>query len=202
MQIVEPSVELLHCTNNPEKEIELAGRICYKSEDLITVESNERFINMIMKSGHHSVIEHIHASFKIICSRACAQQITRHRLFSYSMESQRYCNYSKDKFDKSITFVNSFEEPTEFQMNMWKNACVQSEDYYFKLLNEGMNPEDARSVLNNSCKTELIMSGNIRSWLHFIDMRLTPKAQYEIRYLSTRIKKILKNYACNVFQTK
>jgi thymidylate synthase (FAD) len=200
MQIVKPSVEIIHSTKNFEKEIEKAGRVCYKSEDLMTPESNERFVNMIKNSGHLSVIEHVYASFKIVCSRSCAQQITRHRLFSYSMESQRYCNYSKDKFERTVVFVDSFENITSSQRRFWEKSCIQSERDYFLLIDVGMKPEDARSVLNNSCKTEIVMSGNARNWKHFIDMRLTNKAQYEIRFIADRIMLELNNISPNIFK--
>ena len=100
MKIVNPSVELLWMTPEPEKMLEVAGRTCYKSEDKITPESSSKFIKGLIKSGHHAMIEHASASFRIITDRGITHEIVRHRLASYAQESTRYCNYSKDKFGK------------------------------------------------------------------------------------------------------
>ena len=98
MKIVESSVELLAITENSAQLIELAGRTCYKSEDKITNDSADKFVGMINKRGHVSVIEHASATFRIVTDRGITHEIVRHRLASYSQESTRYCNYGKEKF--------------------------------------------------------------------------------------------------------
>lgn len=121
---------------------------------------------------------------KFICSRAIAQEFTRHRRFSFAMESQRYCNYSKDKFNKEITFIqpswveNLIEDnyrPPENSKEMaiyeWQSLLKYSEDYYNSLIKRGWKPEQAREVLPNSCKTELVMTGFKSDWLHLFRQR-------------------------------
>ena len=97
MKIVKPSVELLWATYEPELEIELAGRTCYKSEGSIKEGSAKKLINKLITSGHHAMIEHACASFRIITDRGITHEIVRHRIASYAQESTRYCNYADDK---------------------------------------------------------------------------------------------------------
>ena len=107
MKLINPSYKILTQINSEEilKHIELAGRVCYKSENLIKEGSNKAFIKRIIESQHESVLEHFSISVRFICSRAISHQLVRHRLSSFSQESQRYCNYSKEKFDNGITFI-------------------------------------------------------------------------------------------------
>ena len=122
-----------------------------------------------------------------------SHQLVRHRIgFSYSQESQRYCNYSKDKFENEITFINPFtdkSEPERFQKryDTWLETCQKAEDTYFELLEDGLKPEVARSVLPNSTKTELIMTGNIRAWRHLLKLRTDKSAQRETRELMCEV---------------
>ena len=96
MKIIRPSFEILFDPDGEKmlKNIELCGRVCYKSEDRITAESAAQFISMILKSGHESVLEHEKISVRVICDRGITHEIVRHRMASYSQESTRYCNYS------------------------------------------------------------------------------------------------------------
>ena len=107
MRVIEPQVEILDEINGEEmlRKIERAGRVCYKSEERITPDSAKAFIRNILKSGHESVIEHEKISVRIICDRGVTHEIVRHRMASYSQESTRYCNYSKDKFGNELTFI-------------------------------------------------------------------------------------------------
>ena len=166
MKIVKPSVELLWCTQNPEQAIESAGRTCYKSEDNITPESAGQFVDMLRRSGHHAMIEHAVASFRIITDRGITHEIVRHRIASYAQESTRYCNYSKDKFGNECSFI----EPPNLnfiQMQIWKTTCEEAECAYFELLNHGCAPQIARAVLPNCLKTEIIMTANLREFRQF-----------------------------------
>lgn len=118
---------------------------------------------------------------KFVCSRAVAQEFTRHRVFSFAMESQRYCNYSKDKFDNEITFItpnrvnthcpNKHQKGPSIADLEWSTAMQNAEASYFLLLKEGWKPEEAREVLPNSTKTELIITGFTEDWEHFFDLR-------------------------------
>jgi thymidylate synthase (FAD) len=200
MRIIEPSVELLDITDNAEKKIEIAGRTCYKSENKITEESSAEFIRMLLKRGHESVLEHCTASFRLVTNRYTTHQIVRHRLFSYSQESQRYCNYSKDKFENSIQFVRPLDIDRDTEVYyQWESAMKEAEEKYFQMIEMGCAPQVARSVLPSSTKTEIVMTGNFRSWNHFLDLRLSQKAQSDVRYLASMIFTELYNHAPNCF---
>lgn len=198
MKIVAPSVNLLWITKNPEQMIELAGRTCYKSEDKITEESAGKFVKMLTKSGHHAMIEHAVASFRIITDRGVTHEIVRHRLASYAQESTRYCNYSKDKFGNECTFI----QPPDLDYSQtiyWKVACKRAEERYLQILEEGCTPQIARSVLPNCLKTEIVMMANLREWRHFIKLRGSQAAHPQIRPVAYGVWLILNEHAPNVF---
>jgi thymidylate synthase (FAD) len=185
MKIVQPSVEFIAATPNIGQVIELGARNCYKSEDKIGEGTDERLFNQIVKQTHHeSVAEHGFITVRIITDRAMLAQITRHRTFGFSVESQRYCNYSKKKFGNDVQFIKPFDlVDGSLEYVLWK-ACVKTcEDYYFKLISLQVKPETARSVLPNSAKTEIVMSGNIRAWRHFFELRQAGHAQSDVQHL-------------------
>jgi thymidylate synthase (FAD) len=198
MKIVKPSVELLWITPEAEKQIEAAGRTCYKSEDKITEDSAEKFCRKMIVSGHYPMIEHAVASFRIITDRGITHEIVRHRLASYAQESTRYCNYNSDKFGKECTFI---EPPglTGMERDTWKVACNQAEVNYFTLLGHGCSPQIARSVLPNCLKTEIVMMANFREWMHFIKLRGAKTAHPQIRPIAIMIHDRLMQYAPSVF---
>jgi thymidylate synthase (FAD) len=166
------------------KQIETAGRTCYKSEDKITADSAAGFVKHIIKSGHHSVIEHINVSVRFVCDRGISHEIVRHRLAAYSQESTRYANYSKDKFGNEITVIKPYfwhENSEEYLI--WKQAMQNAEQSYLKLLKSGARPEQARSVLPNSLKTEIVMTCNLREWRHVLKLRCSKASHPQIREL-------------------
>jgi thymidylate synthase (FAD) len=199
MKIVEPSVELLWITPDPEKQIEAAGRTCYKSEDKITPTSARAFTTRMRKSGHHAMIEHAVASFRIVTDRGITHEIVRHRLASYAQESTRYCNYSGDKFDNECSFI---EPPglDEVQRNEWWMACKYAEVSYLQMLEMECSPQIARSVLPNCLKAEITMMANLREWRHFIKLRSSMAAHPQIRPLALMILDVLVAYAPGVFE--
>ena len=198
MKIVRPNVELLWVTKNPESIIELSGRTAYKSEDLISKDSSKKFIKKIYRSGHHSVLEHASASFKIVTDRGITHEIVRHRLASYTQESTRYCNYSANKFNSEISVI---EPPnlTISMRNQWLQACEFAEASYFNLLQLGVSPQIARSVLPTCTKAEIIMTCNFREWLHFISLRSSSDAHPQIQPIALAILRELAGYAPSVF---
>lgn len=152
--------------------VEAAGRTCYLSER-VEGDTTEAFIQRLMKRKHWSVLEHASISLRFICDRGVTHELVRHRLASYSQESTRYCNYSKGKFGNEITVIKPcFWEENSPEYQMWKKACEFSEIMYIDLLNEGATPQQARSVLPNSLKTEIVVTMNVREWRHFLEMRL------------------------------
>lgn len=199
MKIVEPSVELLWITENPEYQIELAGRTCYKSEDKITSDSAQMFSRKMREHGHHAMIEHAVASFRIITDRGITHEIVRHRLASFAQESTRYCNYSSDKFENQCTFI---EPPnlSQDQRALWEKACIEAEQNYFSLLKSGCSAQIARSVLPTCLKTELVMMANFREWRHFISLRGAKAAHPQIRPIAFMIWEILMQHAPGIFE--
>ena len=151
--------------------VEAAGRTCYLSER-VEGDTTEAFIKRLIKRKHWSVLEHASISLRFICDRGVTHELVRHRLASYSQESTRYCNYSKGKFGNEITVIEPcFWEENSPEYQMWKKACEFSETMYMDLLNEGATPQQARSVLPNSLKTEIVVTMNVREWRHFLEMR-------------------------------
>jgi len=189
MKIIKPSYEIMTKINREEilKTLEMAGRTCYKSEDKITEESAGRFVKTLIKSGHEAMIEHFNLTIKFICDRGVTHEIVRHRVASYAQESTRYCNYSQDKFGNEITVI----EPYFFANNdddsnyyYWQESCEWAEEYYFKLLENGATPQEARSVLPNSLKTEIVVTMNMRELRHFLRLRTAKVAHPQIREIA------------------
>ena len=195
MKIIDASVELAQEIDAEQimKHIERAGRVCYKSESRISDTSAEKFIANIIKSGHESVIEHVSLTFKIICDRGITHEIVRHRLASYSQESSRYCNYSGDKFGNELTFIKPcFWREDDAKYLLWKQTLEVIEQNYLALIKSGAKPQEARSILPNSLKTEIFMTANLREWRHFLKLRTSPHAHPQMRDVALKIYKILK----------
>lgn len=154
------------------KLIELIGRTCYKSEDKIAEDGStaRKFVKQLINSGHEAMLEHSLLTVKFTVDRGITHELVRHRLFSFAQESTRYCNYSKDKFGNQITFIVPWYLNFE-NLYEWKKACIEAEEAYFKMLKQGCTPQEARAVLPNSTKSDIIVSGNYRQWRHFFNLR-------------------------------
>ena len=190
MQVIMPSVEIIdHIDGNKViKKIESIGRVCYKSESNITEDSAEKFIINILNSGHESVIEHESISVRVICDRGVSHEIVRHRIASYSQESTRYCNYSKEKFGKELTVIKPiFWEMDSEEYKIWFDMMNRIEHDYNALIEMGAKPQEARSILPNSLKTEIIMTMNLREWRHFFKLRTSLRAHPQMREIATMI---------------
>lgn len=194
MKIIKPGFEIL-TDLNPElilKHIEQCGRTCYKSENKTTEESCHAFVKSIVNRGHEAVLEHFNITVKFICDRGVSHEIVRHRLASYCQESTRYCNYSKDSFDSEITVIEPlFLIPDTFGYDEWKEACQTAEGAYFNLLEWGCTPQEARAVLPNSLKTEVVMTANLREWRHFFKLRCAKAAHPQMREVTIPLCKEL-----------
>lgn len=193
MKIIKASVEFVTPIDGKVilERLEQCGRVCYKSEDKTTEDSAEKFIASIIKRGHEAVLEHCSFTVKFICDRGVSHEIVRHRLASYCQESTRYCNYSKDGFGSEITVI----EPCYLSgagYGRWEAACRQSEQAYFDLLNWGCTAQEARAVLPNSLKTELIMTANLREWRHFLKLRTSPAAHPQMREVAKMLLNMCK----------
>lgn len=276
MRIIEPSTEIIEQNPGLEglyKHIELCGRTCYKSEDKITEDSAKKFVEMIIKSGHGSVLEHgtvylaipmttyapdavniyhdnayskvndcnefiftdkygnkvaawcvttnlrvlvendcledleflceptnyheKRAAVKFICSRGISHELVRHRVFSFSQESQRYCAYNKEKFGGEITFIKPiwYEQKEDIDTSNYPDygySLLYAENRYLDLLEQGLKAQEAREVLPNSTKTEVIMTGFTSDWLHFFKLRTDKAAHPEMRKLTIPLEKEFK----------
>ena len=187
MKIIEPSVHFVTPMNEPAgrtimKRIEAIGRVCYKSEDKVTPESYKKFIKNLIARGHESVLEHCSITVKFICDRGVSHEIVRHRLASYSQESTRYCNYSDNKFGNEIVVIKPcFLDEDSTNYEVWRSACRHAELSYFTMLMNGALPQEARSVLPNSLKTEIVMSADIREWRHFFRLRCSKAAHPQMQ---------------------
>lgn len=285
MRLIKPSFEIIEQKPGIDgllQHIERCGRTCYKSEDKITEDSAEKFVNMLVNRGHTAMVEHgtvyLHrlvdysenydlldtaeewgyrymgnqysnyhsidhvrddvidiyittnyrvllqngwlddlqylceptehhvkrVTVKFVCDRGVSHEFVRHRVFSFAQESTRYCNYSKDKFGKECTFII----PTWFDKYMnddysdyhtldwqagldsscaetnWLYAMLFAEKSYFSSLENGMIAQQARAILPNSLKTELIMTGTIKQWEGFFKLRDAKDAHPQARELA------------------
>ncbi|MEW5804048.1 MAG: FAD-dependent thymidylate synthase [bacterium] len=181
MRRVSPQVIIEDTISGEEmlKKIEKAGRTCYKSENRITTDSAQGFVKFLIEHGHETVLEHEKVTVRIICDRGVSHEIVRHRIASYSQESTRYCNYGKDKFGNEITVIDpcfwkgeSIEDKQKYEI--WEKAMEEAEKAYLKLLALGATPQEARSVLPSSLKTEIVITMNLREWRHFFKLRTSP----------------------------
>lgn len=228
MNIIKPSVNLEALTFPVDNNgniisnqsalhfIEKAGRTCYKSEDKITNKSAEKFCEMIQTRNHMSVLEHASATFRIITSRDVLQEIARHRIASYSVESSRYCCYSSDK--KGMQFIQPAwisDEELEKEVNLksgdpisheqmpihtWYTQCKNTEERYNTLISEcGWQPQQARSILPGCLKTEIVMTANFREWLHFLELRTSTAAHPDIRIIANMIQDKLSSLYPTIF---
>ena len=287
MKLIEASYEILpsHGYTLPDiyKDIERAGRHCYKSLDKITENSAKEFVDRIIKLGHGSVLEHgtvylampmetmlpIEANgwgkytknpysrgfkvcivngqervaittnlrvlvennwlddlqyiceptefherricVKFICSRAIANELVRHRVFSFSQESSRYCNYSREKFGANITYIIPYwinkdlikddtfngdvfqdtENKELIKLGRFKASLKQCEYDYLELIKNGCSAQEAREVLPLCTKTEIVMTGYEKDWIKFFELRTSVAAHPDMRNLVTPLKEEL-----------
>jgi thymidylate synthase (FAD) len=191
---IELEVELIAITPDPEKVIEQAGRTCYLSFDRIEEDSDAAFIQRLLKMGHESPLEHAYATFRVRnCSRAMTHQLVRHRLMAVSQQSQRYVD--EDEFAYVLPETLPPEHVEDFHQDM---KIIQQ--MYRKWRDRGLRKEDARFVLPNACVSEIVVSANFREWRHIFSLRLSPKAQWEIRKACLKMLAILKEHAPACFE--
>ena len=175
------------------KRLEKVARTCYKSEDKIAEGSAEKLIAAIIKRGHEAMLEHDFISVRFICDRGVSHEIVRHRICSFAQESTRYCNYGKSKDINFIIpcwldiepeiFTKMSEMYPDLNRNIWINAMLDAEDYYNDLITQGWKPEQARSVLPNSLKTEIVVTANLREWRKIFQLRTAKAAHPQMREL-------------------
>lgn len=203
MKIIPPSFELLDHPDGAAilQKIELTGRVCYKSEGKITPDSAGGFVRRILANGHESVLEHEKLTVRIICDRGVTHELVRHRIASYSQESTRYCNYSLNKYENELTFIRPFfwnDDPEKFRI--WEEAMAAAERSYLELTARGATPQEARSVLPNSLKTEIVATMDLREWRHFFKLRAAPAAHPQMREVAVPLLKAFQEAVPVVFE--
>ena len=186
MKFIQPSFEILTPLDRETiyKQIEIIARTCYKSEAKITETSATKMIKALLNRQHGAMMEHMTISVKFFCDRGVSHEIVRHRVASYAQESTRYCNYNGEKFGGEITYIDitgGMERDPKISAlslesffaiyNEWLIACQDAERHYNRMIELGASPQIARSVLNNSTKTEIVATMNLREWAHFFNLR-------------------------------
>lgn len=212
MILIKPSYQIITeiDRNSMLQRIEAAGRTCYKSEEKITNNSASDFVTKIIKSGHESVIEHESISVRFTCDRGVSHELVRHRLASFSQESTRYCNYLDN-----VTFIippwveiesGEFNRVKYVKLSSpknqaWFQAMRESEVTYHFLVDNGWTPQQARSVLPNSLKTEIVMTANLREWRHILKLRTAKAAHPQMREIMCPLLEELAGLLPEVFGT-
>jgi thymidylate synthase (FAD) len=206
MILIKPQFELLHPPRYHEsvRQIEFAGRTCYKSVGDFTIEGAERFIKTLIQNKHDSVLEHHSITAVIQVDRGVSHELVRHRLASYSQESTRYCNYKG-----GVTYVippwvdiKPGEYTSWWDMKgvtntadwRWLDFLFTSEKRYQQLLQDGWTPQQARSVLPNSLKTEIVVTANIREWRHILKLRTGAGAHPQMKEIMVMLLNHFKGY--------
>lgn len=171
MRIVDAGFEIIDNLNGEEilQKIEKIARVCYKSEDKITEGSAEKMVSALIKRGHEAMLEHFSFSVKFTVDRGVSHEIVRHRVASFAQESTRYCNYGKSG---DVSFIKPcYLECDTPAFDNWVDDMMRAEKAYLRMLEDGFAPQEARAVLPNSLKTEVVMTANLREWRHFFKLR-------------------------------
>lgn len=167
------------------KRLERYARTCYKSEDKMDNTLSPNFLKNLLTRGHESIIEHEKATVLFIIDRGVSHELVRHRIAAYSQESTRYCRYSQDKFGNEITVIEPyFYVDNKENYGYWQEACLCAERNYMALLNSGSSAQEARSILPNSLKTEIVVTYNFREWRHFFRLRCDTAAHPQMRQVA------------------
>lgn len=194
------------------KQIEKAGRTCYKSEDKITSDSAAKFVSALIKHGHEAMIEHNAITVRFVCDRGVTHEIVRHRVASYAQESTRYCNYSNDKYGNEINVIDiaggmnfdtkmkNYDPDTIAAILLeWTAAMEAAEKHYMRLIELGATPQIARGVLPTSVKTEIVVTMNLREWRHFFKLRTAVDSHPQMREIAIPLLEELKTLIPCVF---
>lgn len=187
MKIVEPKYEIrnLSALDEMEKDIEWAARTCYISKE--NKSARDAFIKKLIDNEHEAMLEHSGViKVKFTCDRGISHELVRHRMASFAQESTRWCNYANDRFGNEITVIRPYyipEDENDHKHVLWKKAMMQAEESYIGLLNAGCSAQEARAVLPNSLKTEIIVTANVREWRHIFKLRCASDAHPQMKEL-------------------
>lgn len=185
MRIIEPYIEVEPIDGvKIMKNIERACRTCYRSEGLITNDSYKNLIANCINRGHQSVLEHEKITVRMTCDIGVYKDLTRHRFGSFSIESTRYCNYGKDKFDNEIKFIKpcNIDENSELY-SFWHHAMERIEMDYIHMSDNGATPDQMRMILPHSTAAQVTMTANIREWRHILELRCAKMTHPAVRQI-------------------
>lgn len=208
MRVIPASYDIINIPTREKalQDIERAARTCYKSEEYIGEGSAERLVKSLIDRGHEAMLEHVSFTVRFICDRGVSHELVRHRVASFAQESTRYCNYSKDKFGNELTFIqpcfwdkNTRNDIEKIKYSIWEDSMARAEKFYFRLLAMRATPQEARSVLPNSIKTEVVMTANLREWRHFFKLRTAKAAHPQMRELTIPLLEDLKDILPDFF---
>jgi len=167
------------------RKLERYARTCYKSEDKMNDISNPNFLKSKLTMGHESIIEHEKATVMFVIDRGISHEIVRHRIAAYSQESTRYCRYSQNKFGNEISVIEPyFFKGRAEDYRLWEEACSCAEKNYMAMLEGDCSAQEARSILPNSLKTEIVVTYNLREWRHFFRLRADIAAHPQMRQVA------------------
>jgi thymidylate synthase (FAD) len=198
MRVIEPYVVIetdLSAAAVMLATVERAGRTCYQSSWKSGPGSAPGFAAMIIKRGHESVLEHVSVTARFVVDRGVSHELVRHRLCAFSQESTRFCNYAGDRFGGEVTFIRPpwvdlghLADPMSLT---WAAAMRDAEVTYLQLLELGWKPEQARSVLPNSLKTDIVVTANLREWRHIFRLRTAAPAHPQMRQVMVPLRERL-----------
>lgn len=185
MKIIEPKIWVEQY--DPVKimrNLERACRTCYRSEGLITEDSYKKLLKNCINRGHESILEHEKITVRMVCDIGVYKDLTRHRFGSFSIESTRYCNYGKDKFENEIKFIKpcNIDENSDL-FTEWFRTIDFIEQEYIRMSRIGATPDQMRMILPHSTAAEVTMTANIREWRHILDLRTKKMTHPSIRQL-------------------
>jgi len=215
MRLIKPYAELVYFQPDATIAIERAGRVCYQSSDKSDFSelSSSNFVKRLIFKDHLSVLEHASASIRFVVDRGVSHEIVRHRIASYSQESTRYCKYNDHVLFVIPSWVSEikagiypysyysvdYADSLPADQRTWFNAMLNAEADYSKLISHNISPQNARSVLPNSLKTELIMTANMREWRHFFQLRTAPAAHPDMRIVAGQALRAMNYRASGIF---
>lgn len=192
MKVVKQSVSLVGSINEYSvyNKLEEFARISHRSE--IPDVSDGLFLAKLIRMGHMSIFEHYSVSMNIVTNRAIQNEFVRHRIAAFTVESTRYCNYSKGKFGSELSFIKPhWMNLQDVNASNWTRTMQHIENVYLNMLKGGLKAEDARGILPMDLKTELFVTMNLRSWLNFLELRLDKSSHPQMIEIATYIYNIL-----------
>ena len=190
MQLIKQSYKILSMPTDVLQMIESAGRTCYKSEDKITPDSASKFVKTLITHGHHAMIEFGDITVRFITNRGVTHELVRHRLCSFAQESTRYVRYNNDMEIIEPMWWNDVSQDDRL---LFLDTCVAAEQAYTELLASEWSPQQAREVLPNALKTEIVMKGNVREWRHILKLRCAKTAHPQMYDLMRPLLKELQS---------